>query len=60
MAKKKCKVCLTCFEVFWHESKRYYYCWLCKKWYAGRDDDLQEVPNPRENLNTPIPVESEN
>lgn len=59
MARKKCKLCLACYTVFWLEGTRYYYCWLCQKYYNGRDDNLQEVPNPREHLNVPVVIEEQ-
>lgn len=46
MARKKCKECLTCFNLVWKDSKRYYHCWFCNTWYEGRDDNLQLVPMP--------------
>jgi hypothetical protein len=59
MGRKKCRECLTCFNVFWVEGKRYYHCWLCNKTYEGRDDNLQECEDPRALLNIPIELEEQ-
>lgn len=53
MARKKCKECLSCFEWFWIDGKRYYHCWLCNTTWEGRDDDLHQCEDPR------IPKEKE-
>lgn len=47
MARKKCKECLSCFEWFWMDNKRYYHCWLCNTTWEGRDDDLHQCEDPR-------------
>lgn len=47
MAKKKCKICHGCYEYFYYNNQRYYFCWLCKKVLSGRDDNLIEVEDPR-------------
>jgi len=59
MARKKCKTCLTCFNLVWVESKRYYHCWLCDTWYEGRDDDLKLIENPFANINVPIELKEQ-
>lgn len=46
MGRKKCKVCLSCFNLAYVDNQRYYHCWLCNTWYTGRDEELQLVPNP--------------
>lgn len=60
MARKKCKECLGCFQVFWVEGKRYYYCWFCKIFYEGRDDDLHQCEDPRLKLNVPVEIKEQN
>lgn len=59
MARKKCKVCLTCFNLVWLEGKRYYHCWLCNTWYEGRDEDLKQVEDPFININVPKVLEEQ-
>lgn len=59
MARKKCKGCLSCFNLVWVEGKRYYHCWLCQTWYEGRDDDLHLCENPLININAPVEVKEQ-
>lgn len=59
MARKKCKDCLTCFQVFWVDNKRYYHCWLCKTTWEGRDDDLHQCEDPRFTVNVPVEVKEQ-
>lgn len=53
MARKKCKECLSCFNVVWIEPHRYYHCWLCNTWYAGQDSNLIQIPSPYNNKEVP-------
>jgi hypothetical protein len=59
MARKKCHECLTCFQYFWIDGKRYYYCVICQKYYEGRDDDLHECENPRQYYNLPVEIKEQ-
>lgn len=59
MPRKKCHECLSCFQYFWIDGKRYYHCWLCGTTYEGRDDDLHLCPDPRAVINVPVEVKEQ-
>lgn len=43
----------------WVENQRYWHCWLCKLYYAGRNDELKIVDDPYKNLNKPKPIDKD-
>jgi hypothetical protein len=59
MARKKCKECLSCFQIFWVNGRRYYHCWLCNTFWEGRNDSLQECADPRQYINIPVEIKEQ-
>lgn len=55
----KCPECNTCMVAVWVENNRYWHCWLCKSYYAGRNDDLKLVKDPYTDLNRPKDIEKD-
>lgn len=43
----KCPECNGCMAPIWVLPNRYYYCEFCRTYYAGKDKDLHQVPNPQ-------------
>lgn len=55
----KCHFCKSCFQVFWVDGVRYYYCFLCKEFWKGRDDNLIQCEDPRKYINIPVEIKEQ-
>lgn len=46
MSLPKCYECLGCMHPVWVDNNRYFYCDLCRLYYAGQNVNLYVVDNP--------------